>query len=160
MRVLALYTVGNIALGTPRPMQRTHIDICSGPSKGPLPSGGGVAARRWRPSAVIGGTRPSGGSITSDVRWLVSLRSSQCGGGDVAEPTAPALAVSALSTVNSALSESICAVVCFSRCVNSSSVSHCRSPYDGLRSKGTLSSAALDHTPWRSGSPHDVLGAL
>ena len=98
--------------------------------------------------------------MTSDVRWLVSLRSSQCGGGDVAEPTAPALAVSAFSTVNSALSESISAPVCFSRCVNSSSVSHCRSPYDGFRSKGTLNSAELDHTPCRSGSPHAVFGVL
>src|SRR5215467_172611 len=92
MRVLALYTAGKTLVGTPRAMQRTYIPVCSGPSKGPLPPAGGAAAWRRRASSVIGGTRPSGGLMTSDVRREVSLRSSQCGGGDVAEPTAPALA--------------------------------------------------------------------
>ena len=98
--------------------------------------------------------------MTEEVRRDVSLRSSQCGGGDVAEPTAPAFAVSAVSTLNSALSVSSCRSVCFNRCSNSASVRNCRSPYCALRSNGTDCSAALDQTPERSGSPHDVRGAL
>src|SRR5262245_12019164 len=112
---------------------------------------------RARASAVTGGMRPFGGSITIDVRYEGLPRSSQCGGGDVAEPTAPALAVSAVSTSNSALSVWSCWAACFCRWANSASVSVCRSPSSGARSKGTLSSGSLVQTPCTSGSPHGVL---
>ena len=94
------------------------------------------------------------------MRRDVSRRSSQCGGGDVAEPTAPALLMSAFSIVNSALSLSSCVPVRFSRCSNSASVSHCRVPNSAGRSNGTVSSASLVQVPDRSGSPHGVRGAL
>ena len=51
-------------------------------------------------------------------------------------------------------------LTCFNRCSNSSSVSHCRVPKLVGRSNGVLISAAVDHTPCRSGSPHGVRGAF
>ena len=59
-------------------------------------------------ASVIAGMRPLAGAITSEVRRDGVPRSSQCGGGEVAEPTAPALAVLAVSRSNSALSVASC----------------------------------------------------
>jgi hypothetical protein len=53
------------------------------------------------------------------VRRDVFPRSSQCGGGDVAEPTAPAFDRSAVSMLNSELSLATCFSVCASRAANS-----------------------------------------
>src|SRR5688572_26039730 len=97
--------------------------------------------------------------MTSDVRRDGLPRSNQCGGGDVAEPTAPALDRSAVSRSKSELSLSSCRWTCDRRVMNSCSVSSCRSPNSRGRSKGTLSSASLVHVPCRSGSPHGVRGA-
>src|SRR2546421_511256 len=75
----------------------------SGPSKGPLSRAPRPAARRRRvPAGEIGGTRPSGGSITSELRRDALPRSSHVGGGDVAEPTCPAL-VNAIADAITAL---------------------------------------------------------
>jgi hypothetical protein len=46
----------------------------------------------------------------------------QCGGGDVADPTAPALRVSALAESKSASASSSVCFACFTRAWNSSSV--------------------------------------
>ena len=66
-------------------------------------------APRPRPAAGLccasAGSLPSGGSMRSDVRRDTLPRSSQCGGGDVADPTAPALERSAVSRSKSALSD-------------------------------------------------------
>ncbi len=145
MRALALYTVGNMTPGRPpRVMQRTHCDASSGPSNGPLPNGAGPADARWRPSAEIGGRRPSGGSMTTDVRREASPTSIQCDGGSVDAPAKIPLGL----------------LTCFNRCSNSASVSHSRVPKDVGRSNGVVISAPVDHTPCRSGSPHGVRGAF
>jgi len=96
--------------------------------------------------------------MTSEVRRDTLPRSSQCGGGDVADPTAPAFAVFAVSRSKSALSDASWLLVCVRRCANSASVRKRRSPYWAGRSNGTLSSASLLKVPCRSGSPHGVLG--
>src|SRR5262245_38236862 len=111
MRMLALYTVGKMAPGTPRVMHRSHALKSDGLVKVLPPNvPRAPASARFCPSAVVGGSRPFGGSITSELRLdgESAPRSSQCGGGDVAEPTWPALEVSAVSTLNSALSVSSC----------------------------------------------------
>ncbi len=113
---------------------------------------------RCSPSGVSAGIRPSGGSMINEVRRDATPRSSQCGGGDVAEPTCPAVDRSAVATSNSALSASSWRSTWARRAANSSSVSRRRSPNSGGRSNGTLSSAWLVHVPARSGSPHDVRG--
>ena len=80
--------------------------------------------------------------MTTEVFRVTSLRSIQCDGGSVAAPAnIPGVAI------------------CFNRCSNSASVSFCRVPKPAGRSNGVLISAAVDHTPCRSGSPrqrHDA----
>jgi hypothetical protein len=152
----------------PRLMQRSHRLRSSGPlkiavpPKAPSPANVPPAAPRPRPVPGRGcanaGSRPSGGSMTSDVRRDTLPRSSQCGGGDVADPTAPALVRSAVSRSNSELSDTSCLSACARRCANSASVRNRRSPYCDCRSKGTLSSASLLKVPCRSGSPPRRLG--
>src|SRR5688500_8305159 len=115
-----------------------------------------VGSARERAVAVIGGRRPLLGSITIEVRRDGVPRSSQCGGGDVAEPTAPALAVSAVSTSKSSLAAWSWRSACTRRSANSSSVSSWRVPNRSARSKGTPSSGSLVQVPWMSGSPQGV----
>ena len=57
--------------------------------------------------------------MTSDVRRDTFPRSSQCGGGEVAEPTAPAFRVSAVNTSNSDTSDCSCFSASARRCVYS-----------------------------------------
>jgi len=82
--------------------------------------------------------------MTTDVFRVASFRSIQCEGGSV---DAPANMPPGVFT-------------CFNRCSNSASVSNCRVPKLVGRSNGVLISAAVDHTPCRSGSPHGVRGAF
>src|SRR5436190_17075272 len=119
-----------------------------------------VVETRRTPSGVIGGSRPSGGSTTSDDWRDGSPRSSQNGGGDVWPPTSPMATTSALtlSTLNDSLSSSPCFSASFCRCLNSSSVRYSRLPNCGARSKGTPTIAVLGHIPCRSGSPQAVFG--
>src|SRR5688572_22981588 len=152
----------------PRLMQRSHRLRSSGPLKMAVPpkepNPANVPAPPARPRPVLGrdcasgGSLPSGGSMTSDVRRETLPRSSQCGGGDVADPTAPALDRSAVSRSKSALSEASCLSACERRCAYSASLRKRRSPYCACRSNGTLNSASLLNVPWRSGSPQGVLG--
>src|SRR5215467_10257542 len=83
-----------------------------------------VVATRRRPSAVIGGKCPSGGSTISDDCREGSPRSSQNGGGDVGPPTSPMATTSCwtLSTLNDSLSSALWCSASFCRCLNSSSV--------------------------------------
>jgi hypothetical protein len=62
--------------------------MSSGPLNGPLSSAPRPAAlRRRTPADEISGTRPLGGSMMIEVRLEALPRSSQVGGGDVADPT-------------------------------------------------------------------------
>ena len=97
--------------------------------------------------------------MTSDVRRDVLPRSSQCGGGEVADPTAPALDRSAVSRSKSALSPLQLALGLRQPLRELRVGEQRRSPYSRGRSNGTLSSASLLHVPCRSGSPHGVFGA-
>src|SRR6185436_15008542 len=157
-----------MAPGMPRLMQRSQRLRSSGPLKiavpPNVPSPANVPPPPARPRPATGrcgaggGSLPSGGSITSDVRRDTLPRSSQCGGGDVAEPTAPAFDRSAVSRSKSALSDAICLSACVRRCAYSASLRNRRSPYCDCRSNGTLNSASLLNVPCRSGSPQGVLG--
>src|SRR4051812_4728411 len=90
--MLALYTAGIIASGRPPPwtMQRTPRPYSSYESQGSPPSRlPHRCAASGAACPVRGGRRPSGGSITSDVRRDVVLYSRQCGIGAVAPWTRP-----------------------------------------------------------------------
>ncbi len=121
-----------------------------------------VDATRPKPSAVIGASRPSGGSVTSDDWRDGSPRSSQNGGGDVWPPTSPMATTSGLtlSTRNDSLSSEVWFSASFCRCLNSSSVRKRRLPNCAGRSNGTPTMAVLGQIPWRSGSPHAVFGGV
>src|SRR6478736_6040625 len=121
-----------------------------------------VSATRRRPSGVIGGRWPSGGSTTSEDCRDGSPRSSQNGGGDVWPPTSPIATTSALtlSTLNDSLSRSDCFSASFCRCLNSSSVRYRRLPNCAGRSNGTPTMAVLGQIPCKSGSPHAVRGGV
>ena len=97
-----------------------------------------------RPSSVIGGNRPSGGSTISDACLDACPRSSQCDGGVTAAPP---------GTTNSALSVSAAWRISASRSANCSSVRTAWRPSSAARSNGTSIIWPLGHIPWRSGSP-------
>ena len=146
----------------------------------------GRAAIRWRSfSGVKGGIRPSGGSITKDVRRLGSLRSSrQYGKGDVpgralVRSNTPACSSSisrgwlpghcpslldsqtgAGPATNSATSAAAIARICATRSAYSSSLTNCRRPKTAGRSSCTPASPLFVNCPCRSGSPHGVRGGV
>src|SRR3954462_3325343 len=80
MRYVLLYAVGDIAPGSPRVMQRSNrlrsvVQSAPRPFAPPPRKIGCLyssAARRCA-SAVSAGTRPSGGSTTSDDRFVVTF---------------------------------------------------------------------------------------
>src|SRR6185436_12969280 len=103
-----------------------------------------------RAVGVRGGRRPSGGSITSDVRRDVVLYSRQCGIGAVAPCTRPDRTSTGARSCSSRTRTSC------RRFAYSSSVRNCRVPYCAGRSNGTPYSLSVVHSPCRSGSPHGV----
>src|SRR5262245_3646278 len=103
-----------------------------------------------RACAVRGGRRPSGGSITSDVRLDVVLYSRQCGIGALGPSTLPE------RTSTRARSRSSRTRISSRRPAYSWSLRNCRVPYCAGRSNGTPYSPSLVHSPCRSGSPHGV----
>src|SRR6185436_18408827 len=143
--------------GKPRVMQRSYLSRSSGPAK-LMPSGVRIAATapRRRASSLRYGIRPSGGSITTDVRREGLPRSSQWFGGPV--PAAPWPA--ARGAMNSSRSASSARSAWVTRCENSSAVTVSRVPNCGGRSNGTPSSSSVVNRPEMSGSPHGVRGAL
>ena len=106
-------------------MQRSYLSRSSGPAK-LMPSGVRIAAiaPRRRASSFRNGMRPSGGSITSDVRRDGLPRSSQCAGGPVPPATGPP-ACCVRGATNSSRSASSCRSACVCRCANSSAVTYC-----------------------------------
>ena len=80
--------VGKITCGRPRVMQRSYQSSACGPSNGLLPVVRAFTATvlRFRASSLRNGMRPSGGSITTEVRRDGRPRSSQCPGGPVPSP--------------------------------------------------------------------------
>src|SRR5688572_18046983 len=130
-------------------MQRSYSEKSSGWSNGPAPKLPPARGRRsWRlcASGVSGGTWPSTGSITSEVRADFRPQFSyQCTGpAPVTPPMVGAVPARWCSRCSSSASSSVpstLALVC-----------------PRGRSNGTPASSSLDQTPCRSGSPHGVRG--
>ena len=132
-------------------MQRTPRPYSSYESHGSPPSRLPHRCTGIGPAVgVRGGRRPSGGSITSEVRRDVVLYSRQCGIGAPAPCTGPDRTSTRARSCSSRTRMS-----CM-RFAYSSSVRNCRVPYCAGRSNGTPYSPSVVHSPCRSGSPHGV----
>ena len=137
-----------MALGMPpRVTQRSQMCRSSQVS-----SSRGLLSRAYSPAGVSGGKRPSGGSTSSDVRFVGVPRSIQ---KLLYAPTLPPATVRRGAASRSCSSRSA-ASAC--RWVVSSSVRVVRPSYSSGRSMGTAPDEC--QTPCRSGSPQAVRGAM
>src|SRR6516164_1823009 len=129
-------------------MQRSQRLRSTHESEGPLEPRAASAVATRRPAAgVNGGSRPSGGSMISELRAERADRFSyQCEGP---APTSPPVSTAA---------------IVFARRASASSRSFpsrkTLSATSAGRSSGIEKLLSLVHTPPRSGSPHDVLDGV